>query len=292
MTAPGRKVPRQGLVAVLSAAPARARAKRGTSWLGSPPTPLRRAGAEADTSRTFTPPTRLRVGRAVTEACRVVPVAVHAWLVVGVVFCALWLMREPVVAVLLMGLVLLATGLVAALVTTAAKWALVGRLQPMERPLWSWFVWRNELADTFVEVLAAVWFARGAIGTPLLNLWLRSMGARIGRGVWCGTYWLPETDLVRLAAGATVNHGCVVQTHLFHDRVLSMDRVELRKGATLGPNSIILPAATLGRHSTVGPASLVMRGESVPDRTRWIGNPVGPWRSGVDDGDGPRREAT
>ena len=28
---------------------------------------------------------------------------------------------------------------------------------------------------------------------------------------------------------------------------------------------------------TVGPVSLVMRGESVPDKTRWIGNPVGPW---------------
>ncbi|MGB8384473.1 MAG: amino acid adenylation domain-containing protein, partial [Dermatophilaceae bacterium] len=34
MAAPGRKVPRQGLVAVLSAAPRRGRAKRGSSWLG------------------------------------------------------------------------------------------------------------------------------------------------------------------------------------------------------------------------------------------------------------------
>ena len=32
-----------------------------------------------------------------------------------------------------------------------------------------------------------------------------------------------------------------------------------------------------GRHATVGPVSLVMRGESVPDKTRWIGNPIGPW---------------
>ena len=37
MTAPGRKVPKQGLVAVLSAAPRRSKAKAGTSWLGSPP---------------------------------------------------------------------------------------------------------------------------------------------------------------------------------------------------------------------------------------------------------------
>jgi non-ribosomal peptide synthetase-like protein len=138
-------------------------------------------------------------------------------------------------------------------------------------------VWRNELADTFVEVVAAPWFARAATGTPALNVWLRAMGSRIGRGVWCETYWLPEADLIDLRAGATVGRGCVVQTHLFHDRILSMDRVTIADGGTLGPNSVILPAARIGRHATVGPVSLVMRGESVPDRTRWIGNPVGPW---------------
>jgi len=25
----------------------------------------------------------------------------------------------------------------------------------------------------------------------------------------------------------------------------------------------------------------VMRGESVPDRTRWVGNPIGPWAEDV-----------
>ncbi len=145
-------------------------------------------------------------------------------------------------------------------------------------------MWRSELADTFVEVVAAPWFARAATGTVALNLWLRSLGAWVGRGVWCETYWLPEPDLVEMRDGVTVNKGCVVQTHLFHDRVLSMDRVTLRAGSTLGPNSVILPASTLGRHATVGPVSLVMRGESVPDKTRWMGNPIGPW---VDDSGEP-----
>ena len=168
-------------------------------------------------------------------------------------------------------------GLVAATVATAAKWALVGRLRPGTHPLWSSMVWRNELADTFVEMLAAPWFARPSTGTWIFTVWLRSLGARVGRGVWCDSYWLPEADLIELEDGATVNQGCVVQTHLFHDRMLLLDRVSLRRGATLGPNSVILPAATLGRHSTVGPVSLVMRGEAVPDKTRWIGNPIGPW---------------
>ncbi|MFC6239119.1 Pls/PosA family non-ribosomal peptide synthetase [Longivirga aurantiaca] len=280
MAAPGRKVPKRGLVAVLSAAPRRTKAKSGTSWLGSPPTKLRRVEQKADRSRTYDPPSRLKVARVLVELCRLVPVMVGVAVGLGVVVAQIALASAYGwwTAALLSGLVVIAAATAAASVTTLAKWVLVGRLRVGDHPLWSSFVWRNELADTFVEAVAAPWFARPATGTPVLNLWLRSLGARIGRGVWCETYWLPEADLINLQAGATVNQGCVVQTHLFHDRVLSMDTVTLRTGSTLGPNSVILPAATLGRHATVGPVSLVMRGEFVPDKTRWIGNPIGPWQ--------------
>ena len=280
MAAPGRRVPKASLVAVLSAAPRRKTAHAGESWLGSPPALLRRTAQENDAARTYAPATRLKVARALVEACRVLPVATSAGLAVAVAISLAWLLDRPfgvLLALVLVAPLLTVAGLVAALVTVAAKWLLVGRLRPGAHPLWSSFVWRNELADTFVEVVAAPWYARAVAGTPLLNAWFRLMGAKIGRGVWCETYWLPETDLVELGDGATVNQGTVVQTHLFHDRMLAMDRVVLKRGATLGPNSVILPAATLGRHATVGPVSLVMRGESVPDKTVWIGNPIGPW---------------
>jgi non-ribosomal peptide synthetase-like protein len=174
-------------------------------------------------------------------------------------------------------LVLLAAGGIAAAVTVAAKWLLVGRIRAGEFPLWSSFVWRNELADTFVETVAAPWFARAASGTPALNLWLRALGATIGRGAWCESYWLPEADLVTLDRGSTVNRGCVVQTHLFHDRIMRMDAVVLEPGSTLGPNGVALPSSRLGAGVTVGPASLVVRGDEVPRSTRWQGNPIRPW---------------
>ena len=278
MAAPGRKVPKGGLVAVLSAAPARARAKRGTSWIGSPPTKLRRTAGNADTSRTYAPTTALKLARAGVELCRLLAplTLVTLTLVCVAALVALagvgwWL------AALASGVVLAVGGVLAAASASIAKWVLLGRLKPSDHPLWSSLVWRNELADMFVELLAAPWFAHPTMGTPALNAWFRTMGAKVGEGVWCETYWLPEADLIDLRAGVTVNAGCVVQTHLFHDRVLSMDTVTLRAGATLGPNSVILPAATIGRHATIGPVSLVMRGESVPDKTRWIGNPIAPW---------------
>ncbi|GAA5160524.1 Pls/PosA family non-ribosomal peptide synthetase [Ornithinimicrobium tianjinense] len=278
MVSAGRKVSKESLVAVLSATPLTRKVKAGTSWLGSPPTKLRRAASEVDQSRTYDPPTRLKVYRALLETGRLAALLLAVLLHTSVAVTLLLLLRWDVPAALALGgVVLLVAGVLAALVAWAAKWTIVGRHRVEDHPLWSGFVWRNELADTFTEVLAAPWFASVTQGTVLLNVWLRMLGATIGRGVWCDTYWLPETDLVELRAGATVNHGCVVQTHLFHDRVLSMDRVTLKEGATLGPNSVILPAATIGRHATVGPVSLVMRGEAVPSQTRWLGNPIGPW---------------
>ncbi|UYP19356.1 amino acid adenylation domain-containing protein [Rhodococcus sp. Z13] len=277
MAAPGRRVPKHGLVAVLSAAPEKA--KSGSSWLGSPPVRLRRTGNEADARRTFAPPLRLRVARGAVETFRLVPMIVTFGIGLGVLF-ALNTLADHVgyaLAALLSGLVLMVAGAVACAVTVAAKWLVVGRIARVEHPLWSSFVWRNEVSDTFVETVAAPWFARAATGTAVMNLWLRALGSRIGRGVWCESYWLPEADLVALGDGATVERGCVVQTHLFHDRIMSMDTVTLGTGATLGPQCVALPASGIGDGATVGPASLVMRGDVVPASTRWQGNPIAPW---------------
>ncbi|MEU9917966.1 Pls/PosA family non-ribosomal peptide synthetase [Streptomyces sp. NPDC051001] len=273
MTAPGRSVPDGGLVGVLSATPKKA--KKGSSYLGLPPVKLPRAAAGGDQSRTYDPPARLLWARGLVELCRIVPVFCSAAIGVLTVaaLCALggW-------AWALAGLVLLAAGAVAGLVSVVAKWLLVGRHRSGEHPLWSGFVWRNELADTFVEVVAVPWLAGSVPGTPLMTAWLRGLGAGIGKGVWVESYWLPETDLVTLGDGATVNRGCVLQTHLFHDRILRTDTVVLREGATLGPGGIVLPGSTIGARTTLGPASLVMAAESVPDDTRWLGNPIEAWR--------------
>ena len=277
MTTPGRVVPKNGLVAALSLTPKKA--KVGTSWLGNPPVRLRRALAEFDEARTFEPSVWMKIARFLWELGRFIPVLVYA--LIGLLTFALFetilLTMNPIGALILAPVILLIAASIAAGVTTLAKWLLVGRIKVSEHPLWSSFVWRNEVADTFVEMVAAPWFASMATGTPVLAVWLRSLGAKIGRGVWCETYWLPEADLVTIGAGAVVNRGCVVQTHLFHDRVMQLDTVVIAAGGTLGPHSVILPAASIEADASVGPASLILRGESVPAASQWAGNPIAPW---------------
>ena len=278
ITQPGRRVPDDGLVAVLSATPTNA--KTGSSWLGSPPIRLRRNADQADVTLTYDPPMRLKLMRGAVETCRLIPVMVAFGIGVAVLagLQAVAVRFGYAMAALSGGVVTLIAGAVAGGIAVAAKWLLVGRIRTGEQPLWSSFVWRNEVSDTFVEAVAAPWFARAATGTPVMNLWLRALGATIGRGVWCETYWLPEADLVTLSRGSTVNRGCVVQTHLFHDRIMRMDTVVLEEGSTLGPHCVALPASRIGAGTTIGPASLVMRGDEVPPSSRWQGNPIAPWQ--------------
>ena len=292
ITLPGRKLAKNSLVAVLSSTPKKT--KSGSNWWGSPPERLRRvATVESDESAaTYRPTVGLKIARGVVETLRLLAPMTSLALAVTTLWSLQWIAEATmsalgnntsgaaVAGVVLAGivspLVLLLAGTVGLLITVVAKWVCVGKHKPGDHPLWSPFVWLNELQDTFVEMVAAPWYLNPAMATGGIGRAMRMLGAKVGHGVWLESYWLPETDLVNIERGATVGRGCVVQTHLFTDRVMTLDQVRIGRGAVLGPHSVVLPAAVLDHGARVEPGSLVMRGDHVPAQTVWRGNPIEP----------------
>ncbi|WP_300907388.1 Pls/PosA family non-ribosomal peptide synthetase, partial [Corynebacterium stationis] len=278
ITAPGRKLAKNSLVAVLSSTPKKT--KSGANWWGSPPERMRRVEASVGEgeSLTYNPPLRAKVARGVVETLRLLASAASAMLLAAVLSTMVVLLNSVGLGLtwLLSGLVLIAAGMIAVTVTIVVKWVCVGKHKAADHPLWSAFVWLNELQDAFVETVAAPWFFNHSMGTAELNTSLRLLGVKIGRGAWIESYWFPETDLCHIGAGATVGPGTVVQTHLFQDRVMSLDTVTVDDGATLAAHSVALPAARIHAGATVAPGSLVMRGDQVPGHTTWQGNPIEP----------------
>ena len=278
---PDRDLPAGSLIAVLSSTPYQP--ALGSSWLGRKAKSIPRIKVEADAATTFRPAARLKVARAMVESCRILPAIIAAWLDLMIVYAltSIYMNAGPdhhmegiLRAALWSGPVVLAAGILASLIPVAAKWALIGVFRRGDRPLFSTFVWRSELADSFAESLAVPSLVRLGLGSPLYNVWARLMGSKIGRDVWCETWWLPEFDLITVEDRATVNRGTVLQTHLFHDRVMGMETVRLGVGATLAPNSFMLPGSAVGERTTVRPGSMVLRQEEVPSDGVWGGNPV------------------
>jgi len=263
------------LVGALTTAPHRSVNR--TSWLGSPPLELPRVPDRLDPARTTNPPRRLVLARGAMELIRLLlPGSISAALGLLVFWsldtlgssAGLWSMVAAA------PFALLAAGVVAVLVTVAVKWTVIGRYRAGEHPLWSFFVWRDEIVNTCQEQLAGEWLLGSAMATPVMSWYLRLMGADVGRDVWCETLTITEFELAHLGDGCVINRHAVVETHLFHDRLMRIGPATLGTGSTLGPSSAMLPETTIGAGCAVGGRSIVMRGEELPAHTRWHGAPV------------------
>ncbi len=263
------------LVGVLSTPPQHSAS--GTSWLGVPALELPRVPDRPDPARTTAPPRRLIAARAAVELLRLLlPGSVSVILGTGV-FVALEHMgsADGVVAMAAAApLALALAGAGAVAFTIAAKWLIMGRYRPLERPLWSPFIWRDEIINTCQEQLARVWMLDMALATPMMSAYLRAMGADVGRDVWFETLAVTEFDLVTLGDGAVVNRAACLMTHLIHDRLMRTGPSSIGAGATLGPESAVLPDTKLHPACSVGGRSIVLRGEELPAGTRWHGAPV------------------
>ena len=271
----GTAIGDDSLVGVLTTPP---RASvNGTSWLGSPALELPRVAERTDPARTTNPPRRLVLARGATELVRILLPGTVSAVLASLVLVSLDAIGVAVgiwAMVAAAPFVLLAGGLLALLATAAIKWTFIGRYRAGTHPLWSFFVWRDEIVNSAQEQLAGPWLLDAALATPLMSAYLRLMGAKVGRDVWCETMTITEFELAQLGDGCAINRNSVVETHLFHDRLMRIGPATLGAGSTLGPSSAMLPETTMGAGCAVGARSVLMRGEQLPPRTRWHGAPV------------------
>jgi non-ribosomal peptide synthetase-like protein len=271
----GTRVGDDSLVGVLTVAPVDG--PDGSSWLGAPAIELPRRRMQVDAARTVHPSRRLVAGRTVMDTIRILLPSTISVMIAAGVFDGLDAVRAHfgiVIMALFAPVALALAGIAAALVTAAIKWGLMGRYRACEHPLWSFFVWRDEIVNSSQEQLAGTWLLGMALGSPIMSIYLRLLGAKVGRDVWCETTTVSEHDLAELGDGAAVNRNSVVETHLFHDRVMQLGPAVLGAGSTLGPAAAMLPDTALGDGVSVGARAIVMRGERLPAGTRWHGAPV------------------
>ena len=104
------------------------------------------------------------------------------------------------------------------------------------------------------------------------------MGSKIAPSVYLDTTDITEHDCVTIGEHSELNALCCPQTHLFEDRVMKIDEVIIGKRVTMGARCTVLYSASVGDDVQLGPLTLVMKGETLPARTRWEGTPAAPVR--------------
>jgi non-ribosomal peptide synthetase-like protein len=267
------------LLGVLSAPPRpRSDIPDDTDWLGSPAfqLPNREKLTGFDPTTTFSPTVQLYLQRALIDGLRVVlpgyvlaTIGALTLLVVPAVYTqyGIWGVHTAIALLAWAGLFIILASVI------GLKWLLMGRYRPVVVPLWSRYVWWNELINGLYESLMAPLISN-LFGTPFAEILLRMLGCKIGRYCYIETNLFSEFDLVTIGDRVALNAGVVLQNHLFEDRVMKSETLKIGDGCTVGNASVVLYSTVMERGSVLGPLSLLMKGETMPEGFRGHGIPL------------------
>lgn len=111
-------------------------------------------------------------------------------------------------------------------------------------------------------------------GTPFKSLVWRLLGVRIGSRVLDDGCYLTERSLTTIGDDCTLNAGSKIQCHSQEDGTFKSDGTTLGAGCTLGVGAHVHYGVTMGDGAVLAPDSFLMKGEEVPARARWGGNPA------------------
>jgi non-ribosomal peptide synthetase-like protein len=270
------------LIGVMSRPPDKPHQSReeGATWFGSPPLrlPNRPSSDAYDETVLFNPSGVLIATRLAIESVRVaLPLTVFLMLFELMFWALTAIMSRPGgLAWLTIGfpLIYMAFNMAAGASVIALKWLVIGRYRPMVAPHWCVFVWRTELVTSTYEALATPFLLEPLRGTPFINMFLRSLGCKIGDRVYTDTTDITEFDLVSIGEDAALNRDCGLQTHLFEDRVMKLGAVDVGPRAVVGTQSVVLYDSILEAGARLGELSVVMKGERLPADTGWSGSPA------------------
>jgi acetyltransferase-like isoleucine patch superfamily enzyme len=102
------------------------------------------------------------------------------------------------------------------------------------------------------------------------------MGCKVGKWCYLGTTLFSEFDLVEIGDRACLNMGATIQTHLFEDRVFKADVIKIDDNCSVGNMAVVLYGTEMRDGSNLGPLSVLMKGEMLPEASRWHGTPCEP----------------
>ena len=151
-----------------------------------------------------------------------------------------------------------------------AKWILIGRWKPQQIQIWSLAYVRFWVVKTLVRRNPIVFFT----GSPLFNLYLRALGAKIGRGVVIFSNHVPIcTDLLTIGEGTVIRKDSFVNGYRAHAGFIQVGAITIGKNAVISEQTVIDIETSMGDKTQLGHASSLHPGQTVPDGQHWHGIP-------------------
>jgi non-ribosomal peptide synthetase-like protein len=162
--------------------------------------------------------------------------------------------------------------LAAGVLPILVKWMLIGRWKPQQIRIWSLAYLRFWIVKTLVRSnpLAIL-----AVGSPLYALYLRALGAKVGRGVAIFSPNVPVcTDLLTIGDGTVIRKDSFISCYRAHAGLIQTGAVTLGNDVFIGERTVLDINTSMGDGAQLGHTSSLQAGQAVPGGERWHGSPA------------------
>ena len=154
----------------------------------------------------------------------------------------------------------------------AGKRCLTGRLEAGRYPLWGMVYFRWWLAGKFYEMPDVHQLA----GTPWMNIYLRALGARIGKDVMIDTVTVGAPALLEVGDGASIGAFVNIENARVEAGTLILGPVRLERESVLDSYAVLEEGTTLGEGARLCGLSALGSSCAIPAGEIWEGAPAAP----------------
>ena len=110
--------------------------------------------------------------------------------------------------------------------------------------------------------------------TPILPIFHRLMGAKVGKNVQINTTIIADSRLLEIGDGTIIGGDAQIICHSAENGLLKIAKTKIGKNVTIGIMAVILPGTEIGDGATIGACSFVPKNSQIPPNTTWAGVPI------------------
>ncbi len=166
--------------------------------------------------------------------------------------------------------VYVAITIVTGLIAIALKWIVLGRTKPGVYPLWGVYYFRWWFAARVAGLVHIKWLQ----GTPVMRMYWRLLGAKVGRDVIISDYEAGAIDLIEIGDGTTFGSKTTFANGEAMGDKLIIGRITIGRDVCAGASVVFGHDSVIGDHAEIGDLTAIAPGALVSEAEIWDGSPA------------------
>ena len=161
--------------------------------------------------------------------------------------------------------------LILAAIPIGLKWLLIGKWREDRIPIWSLQYVRFWIVKQLIQANPMVMF----VGSPLYNIYLRMLGAKIGRDVVIFSRVVHACpDLLSIGDGTIIRKDSVLAGYSARSGFIETGCISVGRNVFIGEATVLDIGTSIGDGAQLGHSSSLHKGQSVSSYKRYHGSPA------------------